>query len=197
MRQTEIDYWNGQFGKDVVHENVHKRQAIVERLLRLKLIGKNICEIGAGSGVTANAVMAAVCGQMGYFGTELSKISADRIRELFGLDVVNADILSIPALDAIFDMVWAFDVLEHVRPEDREAGYREIGRILKPGGLIVLNQPTMETNHNLEFDHGFDITDLVSLMQQTNSDLVLYQKYSVSLPVHGEIRYIWIMLEKR
>src|ERR1019366_9596147 len=50
-----------------------------------------------------------------------------------------ADICNYPADDDSFDVIYFNHVLEHI-PDD-VAALREVGRILKPGGLLILGVP--------------------------------------------------------
>lgn len=50
-----------------------------------------------------------------------------------------ADFQNLHYEDRLFDVVIASDVFEHVRKD--EAGYREIHRVLKPGGTLILTVP--------------------------------------------------------
>jgi SAM-dependent methyltransferase len=47
--------------------------------------------------------------------------------------------LALPFADASFDVVGAFDVLEHCEPED--VALREMARVLAPGGRLLLSVP--------------------------------------------------------
>jgi SAM-dependent methyltransferase len=47
--------------------------------------------------------------------------------------------LALPFADASFDVVGAFDVLEHCEPED--VALRELARVLSPGGRLLLSVP--------------------------------------------------------
>ena len=70
-----------------------------------------------------------------YYATEFEpdKIAAgDKPREY-------ADFQKLHYADATFDMVIASDVFEHVRKD--EDGYKEIFRVLKPGGSFVMTVP--------------------------------------------------------
>lgn len=53
--------------------------------------------------------------------------------------IERVDLLAMPYPDASFDMVMANHVLEHV--SDELAAVREIRRVLRPGGLAVLQTP--------------------------------------------------------
>ena len=47
--------------------------------------------------------------------------------------------LALPFADGVFDVVGAFDVLEHCEPED--VAVREIARVLAPGGRLLMSVP--------------------------------------------------------
>lgn len=60
------------------------------------------------------------------------------------LDIVS-DIISIPELDGAFDAVMCIEVLEHVpRPDE---ALRELARLLRPGGFLVLTAPFASLTH--------------------------------------------------
>ncbi|MBZ0273381.1 methyltransferase domain-containing protein [bacterium] len=52
---------------------------------------------------------------------------------------------SLPFADASFDVVLAFDVIEHL--ENRRAFLGEIRRLLKPGGTLLLSAPNADTQY--------------------------------------------------
>jgi len=53
--------------------------------------------------------------------------------------LARADGQCLPFADASFDLVTALDVLEHL--DDDRAALREVHRVLRPGGVAVLNVP--------------------------------------------------------
>ena len=62
-------------------------------------------------------------------------------RELPGADLHHAGAEALPFADRSFDCVTCIEVLEHV-PADRRAGsLAEIGRVLRPGGRLILRTP--------------------------------------------------------
>jgi SAM-dependent methyltransferase len=71
--------------------------------------------------------------------------TADLIRE----DVDhNVDLQDLPFRDAFYDFVVASHVLEHI-PDDL-AAIKEVGRILKPGGVAILPVPLV-AEHTIEY----------------------------------------------
>lgn len=62
--------------------------------------------------------------------------------------------LSLPFADRTFDVVSAFDVLEHCEPEQRAIG--ELARVLDVGGRLLLSVPAYEwawTDHDVRAGH--------------------------------------------
>jgi ubiquinone/menaquinone biosynthesis C-methylase UbiE len=66
-----------------------------------------------------------------------------------GRPLVRADIQRIPFRSHIFDLATSFDVVQSV-PDDR-AALREMARVLKPGGSVVLNVTALDA---LRGDHS-------------------------------------------
>jgi 2-polyprenyl-3-methyl-5-hydroxy-6-metoxy-1,4-benzoquinol methylase len=101
---------------------------------------------------TENNVLDMACGA--GWGT---RMLAGKARKVTGIDLAAADIFSdepdalpanleykvgdvthMPFADEIFDVITAFELLEHV---DADACLREARRVLKPGGLFMLSTP--------------------------------------------------------
>jgi len=56
-----------------------------------------------------------------------------------GAEGVCGSALALPFEDGVFDVVTAFDVIEHCEPED--TALDEVRRVLRPGGHLVLSVP--------------------------------------------------------
>ena len=97
--------------------------------------------LDAGCGTGANLALLAPHGRAVGFDLTWSGLAAARA---YGhAPVAQASLLQIPFLDASFDLVTAFDVLQCVAGDDA-AGMRELARVLKPGGTLVLNVAAFE-----------------------------------------------------
>jgi SAM-dependent methyltransferase len=67
---------------------------------------------------------------------------------------VCASALALPFRDGSFDVVGAFDVLEHCDPED--LALAELARVLAPGGRLLLSVPAYQwawTDHDVQAGH--------------------------------------------
>lgn len=82
------------------------------------------------------------------FGFDITPDAMRRARTA-GRPLVRADLEHIPFRSGIFDLVTSFDVVQSV-PDDR-AAVREIARVLKPGGHVMLNVTALDL---LRGDHG-------------------------------------------
>jgi len=101
-------------------------------------VGKRVLEIGVGQGtdLVQFAMVGAEC-----HGIDITDEHLERARRNFQLRRLpvalrKADATSIPYPDEHFDAVYSFGVLHHV--PDIEDAVREIRRVLKPGGILML-----------------------------------------------------------
>jgi SAM-dependent methyltransferase len=95
-----------------------------------------ILDVGCGTG--ANLLMLSEYGDAE--GVDISKDALAFCRER-GLDKVKLGAgEKLPYDDGTFDLVTAFDVVEHM--DDDLAGLREMRRVLRPGGRVLLFVPT-------------------------------------------------------
>ena len=76
-------------------------------------------------------------------GLEMSKISADYVRERLGINVFNGTLKEALFKDEDFDLVHMADVLEHMAEPFKALD--EARRILRPGGIIVLKTPNADS----------------------------------------------------
>jgi len=190
VRPEEAAYWDLQAAN--LCDNIWKRQWIARHLLELPLIGKRILEIGVGPGNTFGAINTIFLGNIKYMGTDVSPKYCEFAKSAWGLTVKNADIREIPADDDAFDYVVALDSLEHVRPEDRPQGYREIDRVLrKDKGKIVINMPLTVSEHDQQFDHGFNERDFLDLLTRLNMQCEEFRRYRMKTSDGTILIYGW------
>jgi SAM-dependent methyltransferase len=101
-----------------------------------------ILDAGCGTGGFLTRLRAARPGAP-LFGLEYAPSAAARAAAKAGAAVAAGSVNALPFPDASFDAVVSLDVLCHVAV-DEGAALAEFTRILKPGGLLVLNLPAHE-----------------------------------------------------
>lgn len=93
-------------------------------------------------------------------------------------DVVAGPLESLPFADAAFDAVLCNAVLEHV--DDAERSARELARVVKPGGHVVVAVPFLQPYHPCPGDFQRYTSDgLAQLGRRTGLEVVIV------LPVHS------------
>lgn len=72
-------------------------------------------------------------------GADLSPLAVALARERTGATIVEASLTALPFPDGSHDAVTTGDVLYHIA--DTAAALRELARVLRPGGVVVVNEP--------------------------------------------------------
>jgi SAM-dependent methyltransferase len=107
------------------------------------LAGKCVLEIGAGTGRDSFPLVdrGARVVQLDY--AEQSLRILKRLAEEYRkpVAIVGGDAFQLPFRDGTFDIVFHQGLLEHFRSERAEALLRENIRVLKPGGLLLVDVP--------------------------------------------------------
>lgn len=106
--------------------------------------------LDAGSGTGANLRLLSALGFTRVTGLDLSPEAIRHCAEK-GLGRVElADVCALPFPDGSFDLVLATDIIEHV--EDDALALRELRRVMKPGGHLLLTVPTFQILWGLQDD---------------------------------------------
>lgn len=103
---------------------------------RMKGPGGRLLDIGCGFGFFLNAMK-----QRGWdvAGIEISKSGRRYARDRYQVDIYSRPLEALALPEASFDVITLFYVIEHVA--DPPAVLREVRRILKPGGLVLIRWP--------------------------------------------------------
>jgi SAM-dependent methyltransferase len=158
--------------------NLRKRVDWIERVAG-PLRGKGVIDCGCGSGEYVRS-LSALGAQV--WGVEYSE---DKIREARRCaDVPNdrvavGDIEHLEFEDGRFDVALVNEVLEHV-PDDMQ-GIREVYRIVKPGGMIVVFSPNrlypFET-HGVSLRSGTEVPHYVPFVPYVPVRLGLFEYWA-------------------
>jgi len=115
--------WEGRGGQGPAGDSAPE----IVRLSR-KYVGGKVLDVGAGSGVLISRFPGAI-------GLDL----APR-----GPGVLRGDACRMPFASGAFDTVFATELLEHLPESALAVGLKEICRVLKPGGRLVVATPYRE-----------------------------------------------------
>jgi SAM-dependent methyltransferase len=115
---------------------------------------RRLLEIGYGSGLLMPTLSA--CADELYGADRepeppglleaLSRLGV-RIKGLMQADLARG----LPFQDGFFDGVVAFSILEHLRAEELTRAFAELGRVLAPGGRLLVGCPAVHPLMNLAF----------------------------------------------
>lgn len=116
------------------------RRRVLRAALRSLDLPANPRLLDAGCGSGRNMVELRAFGQV--FGLEPSEISASAARRRGVGQVAEGSLMAAPFESGSFDGATALDVIEHI--EDDRGALRELRRIVRPGGFLVVTVPAYQ-----------------------------------------------------
>ena len=104
--------------------------------------GQRVLEVGFGSGV---AFLNLNDNYKEIYGLDLN-VSVEDVTAVFKARQIethlqNGSVLSMPYEDDFFDTVLLISILEHLKPFEQVQAFREIRRVLRPGGQAIYGVP--------------------------------------------------------
>jgi SAM-dependent methyltransferase len=151
MTQSQADWAVTLFNRSVL------KQAKYRKILELleDPAGKTNLDLGADNGVISY-LLRRKGGR--WYSADLDPGAVASIRELVQQDVYQLQGNVTPFRENTFDQVVIIDLLEHL-PDD-QGFVRELERIMKPGGSLILNVPHLKSHSLLNrFRHRIGLTD--------------------------------------
>lgn len=141
------------FGK-VSIEHLH-RYALALAFTEGKVVLDIACGEGYGSNLIAKSADQVV-------GVDISRDAVDHAKEKYtksNLKFIEGSVFEIPVESNLFDVVISFETIEHV--SDHLKMMREIKRVLKPDGILVISTPErMEYSNKNRFNNQFHEKEL-------------------------------------
>lgn len=130
--------------------------------------------LDAGCGTGNNLVH--LGGRGTTIGVDLSD-EAIRFCRTRNVTVSRGNLLSLPFRDGSFDLVTSFDVLYHRWVTDDTAAARELVRVLRPGGLLLVRVPALGMlwgahDEAVHSRHRYTRGELVALFRRVGLDVV-------------------------
>jgi SAM-dependent methyltransferase len=115
-----------------------RRKVLAAALARLGVRGESILDVGCGAGTNLDLLSERFPGSS-IHGIDIESAPLRYCREDRALPVFQADLANLPFRAGSFDLVCAFDALEHV--EDDERALRGLFEACRPGGTLVATVP--------------------------------------------------------
>ncbi len=119
------------------YRGIQKRIQAVTRHFR----GGRLLDLGCATGTFLHAFQLLPGWEL--YGIEPNASAAEAARQWPGLNIITGTLEQIKYPNNFFDVVTLWDVLEHV--SDPNATLLELYRILKPGGMIALRLPNLDS----------------------------------------------------
>lgn len=152
----------------------------------------NILDIGCGSGNLIECINK-YYKNSNIYGIDLTEGSLQKVRERFkynsNIYLKMGTLDNIPFCDNSLDMITCTEVLEHTFPETFKNSFKEVSRVLKPGGYYLATVPINEKPAFVccpecqsiftPYQHmNFDITykDIENSLHNNNMEIVEYYK---------------------
>ncbi|MEW6376022.1 MAG: class I SAM-dependent methyltransferase [Thermodesulfobacteriota bacterium] len=141
----------GRYFRDEIErsENSNYLQRKIKILLKefgIVLSHKKMLDFGCGAG--ASSLNFLRCGATDVVGVEVDEtlldIAKSRLNDFFqnGYQLVKIEYIDgnycMPFTDGEFDIVWAQAIIEHVLPDQRVFVLKELWRVLRNGGLLII-----------------------------------------------------------
>lgn len=190
MHALETDYWW-----------FVGRRNLVARLLEATLPtietdAPQLIDIGCGTGANLPMLREAVGPKGAVFGLDFSPLALQWARTEGGIEggqihLSQGDALSLPLRDNCADIVTMLDVLEHL--SDDGTALREVRRILKPGGALILSVPAYQhlwSAHD-EALHHFRRYEKSSLNRVLNRAGFQVWRLSFAMSAMPPVAWLW------
>ncbi len=150
-------------------------RAVLEAPLRsLADGGRRLSILDAGCGTGANLALFSPFGRA--VGVDLSKDAIAFCRER-GVPAARAGLLALPFAEGTFDGVASFDVIYHAWVANDRAATREMARVLRPGGLMLVRVPALKMlwgAHDVAVQsrHRYTRRELRGLLEDTGLEVL-------------------------
>jgi SAM-dependent methyltransferase len=145
---------------------------ITDTVTSKELQKRDLRILDAGCGTGYNLGHYASTDRREVYGFDIAKTALDWVKKRGFRKIAQASVTEIPFKSETFDVVFSFDVLQQLPSDINEAGFREMHRILRPGGLLFIRVAAFEwlrSSHDEEVQtmHRFTRAELGRKIRQS------------------------------
>jgi ubiquinone/menaquinone biosynthesis C-methylase UbiE len=140
-RENWETFWDEKQETEEVYSNAGR---VLRHLLKLTdLQGKSVLEIGAGTGRDSFPLVehGAIVFQLDYAENSLRILKRLAEESKYSVSILGGDTFCLPFRDNTFDIIFHQGLLEHFRRPVAEKLLRENIRVLRQGGLLLVDVP--------------------------------------------------------
>ncbi|RZJ33254.1 MAG: class I SAM-dependent methyltransferase [Flavobacterium sp.] len=125
----------------------------IEKLIHKKQLGKDLKILNVGCGTGRSSEYLSAFGKVTSI--EYDKFCCEFAKEKTGLEIIHGSITELPFDATEFDLVCAFDVIEHV--QDDSLAVSELKRVVKNNGVVFITVPAYMSlwSHHDVINHHF------------------------------------------
>jgi SAM-dependent methyltransferase len=149
------------------------------------------CGVGYGTAFLARRARRVV-------GVDRSATALEHARSAYAgpkVEFVQADVLAVPLPNASFDLVCAFETIEHL--PDPTAFLRETARLLRPSGTMLVSTPRVEqtTHEPANPFHRLELSaaDFERLLRQRFAGVELYGQRRIQTARHRLLQRVDVL----
>lgn len=172
-----FDYSGERFipGMPIAVELEHRhRYVLASQLVK----GKRVLDVASGEGYGSAMLAQAAATVIGVDICSETVEHAQATYNLPNLEFLLGDCTQLPVDSASIDLVVSFETIEH--HDQHEAMIREIERVLKPGGILIISSPNKKIYSDISGTHNqFHVKELYlgefeALLRQAFPQVVFY-----------------------
>ncbi len=200
----ELEYYKQYYELERYHWWFKARERIImqhiQALIKEKTLPAQLKILNVGCGTGRSSEYLSQYGKV--TSVEYDKFCCEFTTQKTGLEIINGDITQLPFANNEFDLVCAFDVIEHV--EDDKKAMEEMKRVCKPDGVVFITVPAFQSfwgQHDVINHHfrRYRLSEIKTLFNQVNQKGKIifgsYFNFYLFIPI-GIVRQISNLINK-